>query len=301
MHTLDKNHQPLSMFMTFVYSLAAHIGILLFLVILSFIPLEKRKRPIVWLNPKVRVLTPQSAPEKKTNPDNKVGVQRRLDPENARPKPTPTPRRTPAPTPPPNDKAIVVPKETPRTLRKKSTDDKKVAVTTPTPTPTPKVQPKITPSPRKEVVATPPPTPLPTPKEVAVVTPTPLPPRPAPTVPPKGSRDGGKEEEKKNTFQIADPDVYISSSYQNDAKSRFRQNFRPPAFVRTQAKTRCVVSFKIRKDGTIYDVRTQKSTGRPNLDRFALDAVTQTAKLLPLPATVNRDHVSATITFEFGS
>lgn len=63
----------------------------------------------------------------------------------------------------------------------------------------------------------------------------------------------------------------------------------------------CEVEFRISRDGSISDIRVVKSTGQGSLDRFALDAVRQTARLGPLPDSVRDSSIVIRARFDYGS
>jgi len=58
-----------------------------------------------------------------------------------------------------------------------------------------------------------------------------------------------------------------------------------------------VVSFRLKKDGTITDIYLETGSGLKNFDESALKAVKDTGKLDPLPATYKLDYLDITVKF----
>ncbi|HBF34565.1 TPA: hypothetical protein DDW35_08370 [Candidatus Sumerlaeota bacterium] len=319
---LTQNKTSTSYRLAVIFSIVAHVTAFSFLigVGLGLIPLGPKEPTIGFTGTSITVTEFTGTPhkERQGDPDKQIKIN------NPPPPPKPTPAPTPVPTPLPTP------------------DDSELHPPTPvTPTPTPKLTPKptatVTPMPTpKSVLKTPEPTPVKpittatpasTPKAVATTTAkatgTPnkknnlLPDdfsdsssannntnptngyRPATG---KGSLTGG--EDAAASFGLS-ADINLPGEYRDAACALFRMNFNLPKNLQTIAATTCVVEFKIKRDGTLYDVRVVpgKGTGKPFLDNYALEAVRKSAKLEPLPPlpdTFKADHITATIPFGFG-
>ncbi len=234
---------------------------------------------------------------------------------------TPTPAVTPAPTPVP-EKTIAVPaRETPTPTPKAA----------PTPKPTPKATPKPTPKPTPKGAAKPTPkgaktTPKPTPRGPKK-SPTPRPPasaydlqsgsggnRFAGTDLPRATPSNVKVGEAGAGQEVGVPGVpegvegaplpldrtqgMLSMLYTTRAKMRIQTNFTVPPGVNDPNMT-CVVEWEILPDGTIQNAKIVKSTGVPQYDACALDALNKTASLGPLPPEFGRKSVWTSLTFVY--
>jgi TonB family protein len=310
-----KNH---SYRLALIFSVVAHVGAFSFLlgVGLGLIPLLPKEPTVGFSGTEITVteFTGPSSKEHYGDPDKNIDIKNPPPP----PKPTPaaTPVPTPLPTPDPDELHRPVP-------------------VPPSPTPQPTVTPKPTATPMptpKSVMKTPEPTPVkpvntPPPKPTATATPK------ATSTPDKkllipsddfsnvGSSKAGQSnndyrpatgkgvatggEDVAARFGLASADINLPSSYCEAACTLFRQNFNLPKNLESIAPVTCVVEFKIRRDGTLYDIRVvaAKGTGKPFLDNYALEAIRKTIKLEPLPPlpdSFKADHITATIPFGFG-
>ena len=101
-----------------------------------------------------------------------------------------------------------------------------------------------------------------------------------------------------------DADIRLPLAYCTEACALFQQNFSLSEHLKNRQPAQCLVEFKIRRDGTLYDVRVVegKGTGNSLMDNYALNAIIKTAKLAPLPAVpgLTGDHITATVPFAFG-
>ncbi len=301
----------------FYYSLAGHGIFLLILILLGWLgPKLPARRQYVKTTPTVKVLSSVKstpAPERRNTP--------KPTPKKTQ-TPKPTPKRTPTPRP-------TTPKPTVRqtpTLRKTMSVSKETVI--PTPSPTPKNE-RPTPVPikhdsaKKEMVKTPPPTPKPspspTPRKTPLETPEPIktpkpdlkapaPPTPGPrqTPPPMPTPDsvppGGSRTQNTNTpsFNIADDNVNLPENYMLDAANRLQQHFFVPRSAQSSVKS-CVISFRIKSDGTIYDIKIERSTEINGLDYLARRAVSETGSMLPISEYTDRSDIKATVRFVFGA
>lgn len=277
----------------FKLSLFLHSAFFMVLAILALIPLENRARNITWVAPDLEVMvkaTPAPLTEEKVR-----GEKRDLEPENARPRPTPTPKPVAAPTPRierPDE--IKVAKTTPKPEHKKVTENWKKPVSTPTP------KPQATPAPRKTPQTVMKTTPAPTPKMIARATPSRTP-TPAPA--PKGNPDADATAPAvpDDTFMQTDVDVALPYRYQVEARDAFSRNFvYPDRFANLSPPEICTIQFKIRQNGQLYDIQVSRSTGKTGLDRYALEAIRRTGRLQPLPTSIDRPYITATLKFSFG-
>ena len=81
-----------------------------------------------------------------------------------------------------------------------------------------------------------------------------------------------------------------------ELQRRIRSNWDPP---KGNESKRVVLLFKIAKDGRLLSVRVMKSSGLPNADRAALNAVRLTAPFKPLPAGYRESSVDIQFTFDY--
>jgi len=100
--------------------------------------------------------------------------------------------------------------------------------------------------------------------------------------------------------------VNLPQSYLLDAQRRFQQQFQVPLYVTRQLERQnerptCIVSFKIARDGRIFDIEVRQSTGRAQLDDYATRALKEVARLLPLVEYTQKQHITATVPFQFGN
>ena len=87
--------------------------------------------------------------------------------------------------------------------------------------------------------------------------------------------------------------------YSNRAIMLLQRNFLVPPGV-NDAELICVVEWEILGDGRIRNPRVVKSTGHADYDARALEAVTKTANLGPLPPQFRAKGVWVSMPFIFG-
>lgn len=239
---------------------------------------------------------------------------------SATPEPTatPTPARTPEPTPEPTPRVVTAPKPT----------------ATPEPTPKPTPEPTATPKPTPKPTATPKPTPKPTPKATPKPSPTPKP------TPNKNEKSEKKtEQEKKEIASAYDAEKLkkeaervgkgegeggtkagktgvkdgvegaplpldrtegtLSSLYTNRAIMLLQRNFLVPPGINDPDLV-CVVEWEIMPNGVVRNIRITKSTGSPELDRAAYDAVANTGNLGQLPPEFQGRSLWVSLPFIYG-
>ncbi len=287
---------------------------MLLLILLGWLgPKLPARRQYVQSTPKVRILSPADAtpaPEATATPKP---TPKQTQTPKPTPKRTPTPRpETPKPTIKPTlsaQKTISVSKQTvtptpspipenhpptPVPIKKNSAKKEIVETPSPTPSPSPSPSPRKTPdlkTPKAEVKETTLPTPEPrrTPKQITSAT---------PEITPYAGRSS--QNNNATSFNVEDASVNLPENYMLDAANRLQQNFKVPRNAQSSVKS-CVISFRIKSDGTIYDVKVERSTNFTGLDRLALRAVNETGTLLPIASYTERSDIKATVRFVFGS
>ena len=282
------------------YSVVGHLCVAFLLFVLGVLPLPTRKMPRPRIQPMMVQIETVTEPVKK--PDEKKGVKREIDVVNARkpvakppePKPTPVP-----PEPTPKKEAIYEVLPTPKSLIKTAEHTKKVLPTpepTAKPTKAPTAAPKKPEKESKKVIATPRPTAVATPKAIAEAK---LP------KPPEAKGDPEGKVEQAPAMMQTEEGVNLPSSYLLDAQQRFKDKFQVPLHVTRQLERQgvqlvCVLSFKIGRDGRIFDVEVSQSTGRDLLDTYAKRTLKDVASLLPLVDYTKKPHITASVAFQFG-
>ena len=84
--------------------------------------------------------------------------------------------------------------------------------------------------------------------------------------------------------------------YMRELQRRIRANWDPP---KGNESKRVVLLFKIAKDGRLPSCRVLKSSGLPNADSAAMNAVKLTAPFRPLPAGYRESSVDIQFTFDY--
>lgn len=84
--------------------------------------------------------------------------------------------------------------------------------------------------------------------------------------------------------------------YMRELQRRIKMNWDPP---KGNESKRVVLLFKIAKDGRLLSCRVFKSSGLPNCDRAALNAVELTAPFRPLPADFRGSNIDIQFTFDY--
>lgn len=92
---------------------------------------------------------------------------------------------------------------------------------------------------------------------------------------------------------IREPDF---GPYMRELQRRIKMNWDPP---KGNESKRVVLLFKIARDGRLLSVRVFKSSGIPNADRAALQAVELTAPFRPLPADFKGPSIDIQFTFDY--
>lgn len=92
---------------------------------------------------------------------------------------------------------------------------------------------------------------------------------------------------------IREPDF---GPYMRELQRRIKMNWDPP---KGNESKRVVLLFKIAKDGRLLSVRVYKSSGIPNADKAALNAVELTAPFKPLPANFKGASIDIQFTFDY--
>lgn len=85
-------------------------------------------------------------------------------------------------------------------------------------------------------------------------------------------------------------------AYANIIRNNIAQNWRPTS----QRASPAVVTFTIHRDGSVTNVKVEKSSGISTMDNSAIRAV-QDAQLPPLPPNFPRNQADVEMTFELGN
>jgi protein TonB len=147
----------------------------------------------------------------------------------------------------------------------------------------------------------PPPAPKPKPKpprpRPAVALPEPPPATASPAPPPREA----KEEESRVAQRMADRkelEQAISEQYRKEMKQRVERNLRYPLAARLAGETGSAgVRFSIAPDGSVRSAAIRKSSGHPDLDAAALDAIRR-ASPFPSPPFDREMEFSTTFNFD---
>ncbi len=92
---------------------------------------------------------------------------------------------------------------------------------------------------------------------------------------------------------IREPDF---GPYMRELQRRIKMNWDPP---KGNESKRVVLLFKIARDGRLLSVKVFKSSGLPNADKAALNAVELTAPFRPLPADFKGSNIDIQFTFDY--
>lgn len=92
---------------------------------------------------------------------------------------------------------------------------------------------------------------------------------------------------------IREPDF---GPYMRELQRRIKMNWDPP---KGNESKRVVLLFKIARDGRLLSVRVFKSSGLPNSDKAALNAVELTAPFKPLPPEFKGQSIDIQFTFDY--
>lgn len=92
---------------------------------------------------------------------------------------------------------------------------------------------------------------------------------------------------------IREPDF---GPYMRELQRRIKMNWDPP---KGDQSKRVVLMFKIAKDGRLLSCHVHKSSGLPNADKAAIQAVQLTAPFKPLPADFKGSNIDIQFTFDY--
>jgi TonB family protein len=81
-----------------------------------------------------------------------------------------------------------------------------------------------------------------------------------------------------------------------ELQRRIKMNWDPP---KGNESKRVVLMFKIAKDGRLLSCSVFKSSGLPNADKAAINAVQATAPFRPLPAEFKGQSIDIQFTFDY--
>lgn len=279
-----------------VYSLLGHLGLIGLMLLALFIP----------------------APRISVGPSQPMDVQLLGAPAPDRPHlepapaPAPAPTVAPTPVPPPPEEPEVKAPEVHKTVVEEDPEppktEKVIARNTPEPTPIPRKTPSAK---KQEVKQTP--KPKPTPKQPAQATAKPRatppvnpfegrtpkavssnnPPGPASANAPSSS--GPASSNAPGPVKMNAPE--LPGYYLTYARTKIESNFHIPAQLKSNAQA--TVQFTVARDGTITNIKITKSTGNPQMDELAQQALRNTQTLGHLPDSFNQPQLLTTVTFDF--
>lgn len=86
------------------------------------------------------------------------------------------------------------------------------------------------------------------------------------------------------------------SNYANHLQDKINSNWNP---ISGKEQMDAIISVKINKDGTINDMKVQKSSGKKNFDMDILDSVMKSVPLDPLPADLQVDYKDVQLNFMY--
>ncbi|MBZ0257323.1 TonB C-terminal domain-containing protein [bacterium] len=236
-----------------ILSVCFHIGVVLLLVIA---PQARLKPKETFASVQLETILPPQQQQEKPKPP---------EPEIEKPKPKP-----------------------PKDLDKIKDMLKKELKKTPTPTPTPK---KKTPTPTKKPTSKPTarptqPRPTTTPQPTPTVQPTPLPTLiPLSDILNQNIKTSPTALPNAPTIQ-GDPEAgdYDFGSYTSRLAAYLKRNWRVPGGRRPERREYTTyVSFTVMKDGTIKDVKLERTSGWERLDKTVIDSITKTDGFVKLP------------------
>ena len=92
---------------------------------------------------------------------------------------------------------------------------------------------------------------------------------------------------------IKEPDF---GPYMRELQRRIKMNWDPP---KGDQSKRVVLLFKIAKDGGLLSCSVHKSSGLPNADKAAIQAVQLTAPFKPLPPEFKGSNIDIQFTFDY--
>lgn len=94
---------------------------------------------------------------------------------------------------------------------------------------------------------------------------------------------------------LSDVDGVDFNCYMNKMYKTVQQNWQPPI---QEGSGQVVVSYKIKKDGTIIEPKVVSSTNE-KLNNFALEAIKKSSPLQPLPKDCNKKLIEVSFTFNY--
>ncbi len=98
-----------------------------------------------------------------------------------------------------------------------------------------------------------------------------------------------------STISASYAESSVSEPYMNDLKRRLKRAWFPPE---RQTDARVYVVFKVHEDGSMSDLRVEKSSGIALADQCAQKAVENASPFRPLPSDVSSESVDIHITFD---
>ncbi len=108
-----------------------------------------------------------------------------------------------------------------------------------------------------------------------------------------GNPGPGNQNGRPGIDAIREPDF---GPYMRELQRRIKMNWDPP---KGNESKRVVLLFKIAKDGRLLSCSVFKSSGLPNADKAAINAVQATAPFRPLPAEYKGQSIDIQFTFDY--
>lgn len=94
---------------------------------------------------------------------------------------------------------------------------------------------------------------------------------------------------------LSDVDGVDFNSYMNTMYGSIKKNWHP---TENSGAGKVVISYKIKRDGTIIDSKIVSSTNT-ELNKFAVEAIEKSSPLQPLPKRCKRDLIEVSFTFNY--
>jgi protein TonB len=99
-------------------------------------------------------------------------------------------------------------------------------------------------------------------------------------------------------FAMSPGDISIPEYYVGNARLLIMSHFNVPSYLRN-TDAQCRVSFTVLRDGSITNIKIDKSSGNGILDMVALRAIQDTGSLAPLPDEIKNPSLNVVVTFDF--
>lgn len=106
-----------------------------------------------------------------------------------------------------------------------------------------------------------------------------------------------EQEVSKIRRDIESPDVNAESKYTDKVTSRVRENWFFPEDLEVQKDDFLRVAIEISKDGTFAEPEVVKSSGNEPFNSYALECLSKSTPLPPIPAEIGKDTVELELLF----